>query len=95
MPSTEESSPRLKSSQEAEARLDVEAPKIPINPDDAFFPLRYNPETKKYEPSYQWNECVKRFVVCIKWEKKRVYFPDLEWFYLNGWGLSKQRRPGE
>lgn len=67
------------------------APDIPFNKDEAFFPLRQNPEGK-IVPSYQWRECVKRFVVCFKWEKKLIYFEDLSWFYANEYGLTKRRK---
>jgi hypothetical protein len=68
------------------------APNIPFNTDEAFFPLRQR-EDGKILASYQWRECTKRFVVCVKWEKKRVYFEDLSWFLSNGFGLTKQRKP--
>lgn len=38
---------------------------------------------------------MKRFAICLKWEKKTVFFEDLEWFALKGYGLSRQRVIGE
>ena len=65
-------------------------PEIPFDRQRAFFPLRVNPETGHTVPSYQWRVCVKQFIFCIKWEPKTAYFEDLEWFKLNGFGLSKE-----
>jgi hypothetical protein len=70
----------------------VSIPQIPFSVDKAFFPLRRDVDGK-LKPSYQWRVCKKKFVVCIKWEAKRVFFEDLEWFYLNGFGLTKRRKP--
>lgn len=67
------------------------APEIPINPDVAFFPLRMN-EQGKIMPSYQWRECVRRFVICTKWQLKTVYFEDLSWFYANDYGVTKRKK---
>lgn len=67
------------------------APDIPFNKEEAFFPLRENPEGE-IVPSYQWKECVKRFIICLKWKKKTIYFKDLSWFYANEYGLSKRRK---
>ncbi len=68
------------------------APDIPINPEEAFFPLRRFKDGT-IGPTFQWSECVKRFIVCTKWKDKRVEFPDLEWFLANGYGLSKLKKP--
>lgn len=62
-----------------------------MNVNEAFFPLRYR-ENGKILPSYQWRECVKRIIFCVKWEKKTVYFENLEWFEANGFGLTKLRK---
>lgn len=67
-----------------------EKPEIPFTLDKAFLPLRYNKENNKIVPSYSWDECMKRFVVCLKWQRKIHYFNDLEWFYVNEWGLTKR-----
>lgn len=75
-----------------EPSLVVVAPEIPFLKEDAFYPLRRGFDAK-IVPTYQWRECTKRFIVCLKWETKRVDFNDLEWFYLNGFGLSKRKRP--
>ena len=66
-------------------------PEIPFDRNNAFFPLRINPETGNTVPSYRWRVCSKKFVVCLKWEPKTVYFEDLEWFRLNDFGLSKRK----
>ncbi len=90
-----ESSPRVSSTTLAKtetSELVQIAPEIPFNTDEAFLPLRQR-QDGKILPSYQWRQCVKRFVVCVKWEKKRVYFEDLSWFLSNGFGLTKQRKP--
>jgi len=86
-----ESSHNLSSSIQ-EKTEDYNAPEIPFNINEAFFPLRKN-STGKIVPSYQWRECVKKFVVCLKWEKKTVYYDDLNWFYLNDYGMVKRPRP--
>ena len=67
----------------------AKAPDIAINPEQAFFPLRIDPLNGKYKPSYQSQVCVKKFIVCIKWEKKTLFFEDLTWFYQLGFGLYK------
>lgn len=67
----------------------VPAPDIAVQPDKAFFPLRVDPSDGQIRPSYQNEICVKRFVVCLKWEKRTLFFPDLTWFYQNGFGLYK------
>jgi hypothetical protein len=72
--------------------FEIEAPKIPFDPQRAFYPLRRNKEGKVIA-SYQWRECAKRFIWCTKWETKRIEFNDLEWFYLNGFGLTKRKAP--
>jgi hypothetical protein len=61
-------------------------------PEKAFFPLRIN-KTGKIMPSYSWRECVKNFVFCLEWRKKTLYFENLEWFYANGYGLTKRKDP--
>jgi hypothetical protein len=68
------------------------APEIPFSREDAFYPLRGSKDGK-IVPSYQWRECVKKFIWCTKWETKRVDFIDLEWFLANGFGLSKRKKP--
>jgi hypothetical protein len=70
----------------------TDSPKIPINPDEAFFPLRKD-KTGAILPSYQWMECRKRFVICLKWEKRTEYYADLSWFHANDFGLTKRKRP--
>jgi hypothetical protein len=67
-------------------------PDIPFTPEKAFFPLRINPQGK-IVPSYLWRECVSKFVVCLKWKNKIVYFESLEWFYSSEYGLMKRPKP--
>ena len=67
------------------------APDIPFSSEDAFYPLVRT--DAGIVPSYQWRECKTRFIVCTKWEVRRVEFTDLEWFLANGFGLSKRKRP--
>lgn len=70
-----------------------DAPEIPFSREDAFFKLRRDPSDNKIKPSYRWRECVKSFIVCLKWQPKTVYFNDLEWFHAQGMGLMKRPRP--
>jgi hypothetical protein len=69
----------------------IEAPDIPFDRNEAFFPLRYR-EDGKILPSYQWEQCVKRFIVCLKFEKRIAYFENLEWFEANGFGLTRLKK---
>jgi len=69
-------------------------PKIPFNADEAFFPLH---------PSgtgvfYSWDECVTRFIVCVKWEYREVIFrfddpAVMGWFINNDFGFKKREKP--
>jgi hypothetical protein len=69
------------------------APDIPFDNQEAFYPYRRSKKDPKIiVPTFQWRECVKRFIVCIKWENKRVEFHDLEWFHANDFGACKQPR---
>lgn len=68
----------------------IQQPKIPFNPDGAFFKLRKRKSDGKILPSYQWKECANRIIICLKWETKIVYFEDLEWFFANKYGLMKR-----
>ncbi len=67
-------------------------PDIPFKEDIAFYPLRKTPDGKIF-PSYQWRECTKRFIICLKWETKTVFFENLEWFYQNDFGACKRPTP--
>jgi hypothetical protein len=75
-----------------ESKINLSKPDVPFNPDSAFFPLRKDVDGLIY-PSRQWRVCKKSFIWCLKWEVKKVYFKDLEWFLANGYGLSKRRKP--
>ncbi len=67
----------------------VKAPDIAYQPEKAFFPLRLDPSDNKIKPSFQNEICVKKFIMCLKWEKRLLFFPDLTWFHMNGFGLMK------
>lgn len=67
------------------------APDIPYDNQEAMYPLRLDPKDGKIKPSFQWRECGKRILVCVRWEKKTVYFEDLSWFYYNQFVLKKVR----
>jgi hypothetical protein len=64
-------------------------PFIPFDINKAFLPLRKDKDGK-INPSYQWRVCKKKFIWCLEWEPKRVYFYDLQWFLDNGYGLTKR-----
>jgi hypothetical protein len=74
------------------ALSDSLSPDIAYNPEDAFFPLRIDPKDGKIKPSYQSEICTKKFVICLKWKKKTLYFDDLSWFHHLGFGLMKMPR---
>jgi hypothetical protein len=71
----------------------ITAPDIPFSRGDAFYPLRRDEQGNIY-PSYQYRVCVKKFIGCLKWAPKRIYFKDLEWFFANGFGLYKRKGIG-
>lgn len=90
--SLESSHKVLSNSQEkTEANDSLDSPQIPFNVSEAFFPLRQRDDGKIF-PSYQWKECKKRIIFCIKYEKKTIYYEDLSWFYANEFGLTKKRK---
>ncbi len=70
----------------------IQTPRIPFNREGAFYKLRRNPEGKIL-PSYQWKECTKKILICVRWETKTLYFEDLGWFMANGFGLMKRPKP--
>jgi hypothetical protein len=70
------------------------SPEIPFIPEKAFYPIHPNGEGVYYS----WRECVRRFVVCTKWERKEVLFKfsDREamgWFLNNDFGFKKRQGP--
>jgi hypothetical protein len=65
-------------------------PYIPFAIDEAYLKLRRD-EYGIIRPSYRFKECEKRILVCVKWKIKTVWFNELEWFMINGWGLSKRK----
>lgn len=71
---------------------DIQEPKIPFHPQKAFYPLRMT-QNGDIVATYQWRDCVSRFIWCTKWETKKLEFKDLSWFYLNGFGLKKRSEP--
>lgn len=76
--------------QPSQSDIILEAPQIPFEREKAFYKLRRD-EFGIIRPSYQFDECKKRFIFCLKWETKTIFFSDLEWFYQNGFGLSKRK----
>lgn len=86
--------PSIQESEHVLASNAHNAPKIPFDVAEAFYPLRRNKDGK-IVPTFQWDECVRRFVLCTKWEVKRVEFTDaeMEWALANGMGLFKLDRP--
>jgi len=47
---------------------------------------------------YSWNECKKKFLICLKWEIKKVSFkfndPEaMRFFKDNDFGLKKRENP--
>ena len=64
-------------------------PNIATDPESAFYPLRIDPSDNKIKPSFQSQVCVKTFIVCIKFEKRTLFFDDLSWFRATGFGLKK------
>lgn len=66
------------------------APDIAYQPEKAFFPLRVDPSDNKIKPSYQNEVCIKKFLgICTKWEKRTLFFNEMEWFLSLGFGLYK------
>ena len=76
--------------QNPQNNIQTSPPDVPLNPDNSFFPLRRDSSDGKIYVSYRHEPCVKRFLgICTKRILKLVFFKDLEWFYLKGYGLSK------
>lgn len=76
-----------------EANLVLIAPEIPFSREDAFYPLRRNKEGR-ITPSYQWRKCTKKFIWCTQWTPYTLDLESsLEWFYANGFGLTKRKKP--
>lgn len=69
---------------------DIEKPVIPFALDEAYLVLRTDSDGV-IKPSYRFKECKKRILICVKWEMKTVWFNDLSWFMINGWGLTKRK----
>jgi hypothetical protein len=67
---------------------------IPFPVDKAFFPL----EKDLSGVYYSWRECTKKFIVCFKWEKKKVSFKfsdkeAIKFFKDNDFGFIKRQGP--
>ena len=88
-----DNSPNYLSEKALQANNPIPAPDIAINPEDAFYPLRLDPSDGQIRPSYQSRVCVKKFILCLAWEKRTLFFPNLTWFLNNGFGLKKLERP--
>jgi hypothetical protein len=68
----------------------IPAPDIGLNPNKTFFPLRLDLSDNQYKPSFQSEICIKKFIgICTKWQKRTLFFSELEWFYINNFGLCK------
>jgi hypothetical protein len=68
----------------------IKAPDIAFHAEKAFFPLRVDPFDNKIKPSFQTRVCAKELIgICLKWELRTVFFDQLEWFYMNEFGLYK------
>jgi len=70
------------------------APDIPFPAQDAFFPI----EKDLSGVYYSWRECAKRFIVCLKWEQKKVSFKfndqeTMKFFKANDFGFKKRESP--
>jgi len=70
----------------------LDSPQIPFSNQKAFYQLRKRSDGKIL-PSYQWRVCVKKIILCTKWEMKTVYYEDLSWFMANEFGLMKRPNP--
>lgn len=67
---------------------------IPFPHDKAFFPM----ERDLSGVYYSWRECAKRFIICLKWEQKKVTFKFtdkemMRFFKDNDFGLKKRANP--
>lgn len=60
--------------------------------DKAFLPFRRR-EDGKILPSYQWKECERRIIVCVKWSKKIIWFENYEYFLEGDYGVVKRPKP--
>jgi hypothetical protein len=70
------------------------APDIPFPVDKAFFPI----EPDLSGVYYSWRECAKRFILCVKWEQKKISFkfndPEaMKFFKANDFGFIKRKSP--
>jgi hypothetical protein len=87
------SSPNPSSSTQPKTETkNIDSPQIPFSNQKAFYQLRKRIDGKIL-PSYQWKVCVKRIIVCTKWEMKTVFYEDLTWFMANEFGLMKRPNP--
>jgi hypothetical protein len=94
---TLEESPKISSNtlvKNEDASLVHVGPGIPFPTDAAFFPI----EPDLSGVYYSWRECKRRFVVCIKWEPKKVSFkfddPEMmKFFKANDFGFKKRENP--
>lgn len=75
---------------ESKVESNIPAPDIGLNPLKTFFPLRVDPSDNNFRPSFQSQVCVKKFIgICVKWQKRTLFFSELEWFYINNFGLCR------
>ena len=69
-------------------------PHIPMPYDKAFFPI----EKDLSGIYYSWRECTKRFIICLKWERKKITFKftdkeAIKYFKDNDFGFIKRQGP--
>lgn len=81
--------PQTSQSLLSESVIKINGPDIGADPESAFFPLRLDKFDNKIKPSFQTRVCVKKFIICTKWELRTLFFDDLSWFKSNGFGLKK------
>lgn len=68
----------------------IKAPDIAYQPEKAFFPLRLDTSDGEIKPSFQNEICAKKILgICYRWEKRLLFFSELDWFFMNGFGLMK------
>lgn len=97
--STNESTPKQVLDSTLPQELFGDAPAIPaghgITPLEAHYPLRRSKkDPAKIVPTFQWRECVKRFIWCTKFEAKRLELDDkMEWFLANKFKLVRENGP--
>jgi len=94
---TLESSPKISSNtlvENSNSALISFNPDIPFPTDQAFFPI----EPDLSGVYYSWRVCKKKFILCLRWERKQVSFkfndPEaMRFFKNNDFGFIKRKGP--